>query len=151
MSDKTIVILLGNVDFVEPPSSPEAGKLITPDIRERLLANWNIGDGADHAPVVKFFYPAGSHTWLITEMKPEDPDILFGLCDLGMGFPELGYVSLSELESVRGIFGLGIERDLYFTARYPLSVYTEAARRAGCIVENDDALKQAAVTIVQDL
>ncbi len=35
---------------------------------------------------------------------------MFGLCNLG--FPELGYVSLSEMLEVRGRFGLGIERDL---------------------------------------
>ena len=32
---------------------------------------------------------------------------MFGLCDLG--FPELGYVSLSEMQGVRGPFGLGVE------------------------------------------
>ena len=36
------------------------------------------------------------------------------LCDLGMGFPEFGTVRISELESFRGEFGLGIERDLAF-------------------------------------
>src|SRR3546814_14564542 len=76
----------------------------------------------------------GAATWLITQMDPDEPDILFGLCDLGLGFPELGSVRLSELESVEGPLGLGIERDLYFEARYPLSVYAEAARRADSIV-----------------
>jgi integrase len=42
--------------------------------------------------------------------------LAFGLCDLGMGEPELGYVSLTELRTVRGKLGLPIERDL------PLSV-----------------------------
>src|SRR3546814_11388708 len=67
-------------------------------------------------------------------MDPDEPDILFGLCDLGLGFPELGSVRLSELESVEGPLGLGIERDLYFEARYPLSVSAEAACRAASIV-----------------
>ena len=31
-------------------------------------------------------------------------------------FPEFGTVSLSELASVKGRLGLGIERELYFTA-----------------------------------
>ena len=160
MSDKTVVIVLGPCDVVEPPSCPEAGKLITPALRERLLANWKASvetdDAVDHVPVVKLFYPAGAHTWLITEMKPEDPDdrdgpfILFGLCDLGMGFPELGYVSLNELEEIKGVFGLGIERDLHFTAQYPLSVYAEAARIADRIVEDDEALKQAAAQLATE-
>lgn len=118
-------------------------ELITADIKARLLANWT-DDHEDHAPVVKLFDPTGAATWLITEMCPADTDILFGLCDLGFGSPELGYVSRRELECVQGRFGLGIERDLYFEARYPLSVYAEAARQAGGITEAERALAQAA-------
>jgi hypothetical protein len=44
-----------------------------------------------------------------------------------MGEPELGYVSLVELQSVRGKLGLPIERDLHFTADKPISAYTEEA------------------------
>ena len=118
-------------------------ELVTDDIKARLLANWS-DQHEDHAPVVKYFDPAGAATWLITEMSPKDNDILFGLCDLGMGFPELGYVSLGELESVKGRFGLGLERDLHFEARYLLSVYAEAARQAGRITESERALAHAA-------
>ena len=62
---------------------------------------------------------------------------------LGMGFPELGYVSLRELEEVR-VVGLGIERDLYFEAEFPLSVYTDAARQHRRIVEAKEELEEAA-------
>ncbi len=118
-------------------------KLITEDIKAKLLANW-CDENDEHKPVVKLFNPAGAATWLITEMNSENNDILFGLCDLGMGFPELGYVSLKELESVKVFAGLGIERDIHFDATYPLSVYTEAARAATRITENHEALTQAA-------
>ena len=101
-------------------------QLITPELREQLIANGKRRDD-DHVPVVKFFNPVGAATWLVTEMDPEDNDYLFGLADLGMGFPELGGISLSELQGYRGPLGLGIERDLYFKARYPISVY--ASRR----------------------
>jgi hypothetical protein len=50
-----------------------------------------------------------------------------------MGFPELGSVRLSELESVKGPFGLGVERDLAFLADKTLSAYTDEARRHGMI------------------
>jgi hypothetical protein len=146
---KTLVILNGKPFRVQPKGTGGM-VLITPEIRERLIANWKAGPDMDHVPVVKLFFPAGAHTWLLTEMKPDHPDILFGLCDLGMGFPELGYVSLSELESVRGAFGLGIERDIHFTARYPLSVYAEAARMHGIIVESDELLKQAAAKLAAE-
>jgi hypothetical protein len=83
-----------------------------------------------------------------------EPDMLFGLCDLGMGSPELGYVSLAELRTVTGRLGLGIERDLYFRPRYPLSVYAHAAHRRGRIVESDALLAESAailgIALVED-
>ncbi len=118
-------------------------KLITDDIREKLLANWHLGEGKDPFPVVKFFNPIGPATWLITEMVANQPDILFGLCDLGFQCPELGYVSLTELESVVVLGALGIERDLNFTADFPISVYAQAARSCGEITFDRDALLQA--------
>lgn len=58
-------------------------------------------------------WQAGSATWLITESDPDNADVLFGLCDLGMGSPELGSVSRAELEEVRGRFGLPLEREVH--------------------------------------
>ena len=104
-------------------------KLLTKAIRAKLLKNGANRDH-DHAPVVKYFNPCGAATWLISEMDPEEPDILFGLCDLGMGEPELGSVRLSELEGVKLRFGLGIERDLWFKGEHPMSYYADKARKA---------------------
>lgn len=109
-------------------------KLLTAEIKKKLLKN-GVDRDQDHAPVVKFFSPVGSATWLISEMDPEDEDILFGLCDLGMGFPELGNVSLLELESITLKFGLGIERDLQFKGEHPLSWYANKARLNGGIAD----------------
>lgn len=120
--------------------------LIPDDIRARLLANGATERETDHVPVVKLFNPCGAATWLLTEMLP-DGDTLFGLCDLGFGYPELGYVSLAEIESVKAPLGLGIERDLSFAARFPLSVYAEAARIAGRITEAERLLRQAAAAL----
>ena len=118
-------------------------QLITPELREQLIANGKNRE-ADHFPVVKCFHPVGAATWLIYAMDPEDNDYLHCLADLGMGFPELGGVLLSELENFRGPLGLGIERDLYFTARYRISVYASAARMAERIVETGPLLEDAA-------
>lgn len=50
-----------------------------------------------------------------------------------MGFPELGSVSISELEAIRGKLGLPVERDQYFTALKTLSAYADEARASGAI------------------
>jgi len=86
-------------------------------------------DTLDFHPVVKLFCPWGAATWLLTELDPQDPDLAFGLCDLGFGTPELGSVRLSELQSVRGPGGLTIERDLHFTADKTLTAYAYEARQ----------------------
>lgn len=96
-------------------------KLLTEAVKKKLPALYAMENESDPQVVVKFFNPCGAATWYITEGSPEGDDfVFFGLCDLGMGFPELGYVSLSELESVKLPFGLGIERDLHWTP-VPLS------------------------------
>ncbi|MGE4055462.1 MAG: DUF2958 domain-containing protein [Vicinamibacterales bacterium] len=116
--------------------------LLTARDRVRLLAN---GDrhrhqqqtdpeaAIDFRPVVKLFTPDAGATWLLTELDPDDPDLAFGLCDLGLGFPELGYVRLTELAAVRGRLGLPIERDRYLDPEKTLSAYAAVARLAGRI------------------
>jgi hypothetical protein len=47
----------------------------------------------DFEPVVKIFTPDGNATRLLTELDPIGEHLAFGLCDLGLGEPELGYVS----------------------------------------------------------
>ncbi|MDQ0589906.1 DUF2958 domain-containing protein [Variovorax paradoxus] len=112
-------------------------KLITDEQRALLLANGRKSVENPHfdpLPAVKLFTPNAGATWLLTEIDPDDQDIAFGLCDLGQGFPELGYVSLTELEGLRGRWGLPIERDLYFMADKPISGYAREARFVGRIV-----------------
>lgn len=109
---------------------------------EQLLANGHNRD-QDHRPVVKLFTPDAGCTWLLSEIDPEEPDIAFGLCDLGFGFPELGCVSLAELCSVGGNLGLPVGRDRSFVAEHPMSVYAEAARQAEGITLDKRSLLQA--------
>ena len=108
-------------------------ELLTADLKRQLLQN-NLFRDDDHIPVVKYFLPGTGCTWLITELE-RDEDTLFGLCDLGMGEPELGYVSLTELQSVRSRMGLSVERDLHWSGKARLSAYARAARASGRIVD----------------
>lgn len=68
----------------------------------------------DPHPVVKLFTPDASATWLTSAVDPDDPDILEGLCALGLGCVEFGAVRLSEIQDVRGALGLPVERDCVF-------------------------------------
>jgi hypothetical protein len=114
--------------------------LFTKAQTEQLIANcqaqiirMDLGEpDIDFKPVVKLFTPDAQCTWLLTELGLDD--IAFGLCDLGMGCPELGYVSMRELRELRGPLGLPIERDLHFEADKPLSAYADEARTHGRIV-----------------
>lgn len=116
-------------------------KLLTEEIKQQLIRNHqdqtvsqqNDGDSIDFKPVVKLFTPDAAATWLITELDPET-NIAFGLCDLGMGYPELGYVSIDEINALRGKLGLPVERDLYFKADMTLSQYHEEAVAAEQII-----------------
>ena len=111
-------------------------KLFTQAQYAQLLANGRKqqeamakNEGFDPMPVIKLFTPDAAATWLLSEIDPEEPDIAFGLCDLGLGFPELGRVSLTEIRAVRGRFKLPVERDLGFSADKTLSAYAEEARQ----------------------
>ena len=105
-------------------------KLMTKEIAKKLIASDKAADTGEAGDeiVVKYFNPVGAATWFIVSGTPlnEDGGVdyetdspadwqLFGFCDLGFaGCEELGYVMLSDLESIRLAFGLGIERDLRF-------------------------------------
>ncbi len=92
-------------------------KLLTQEIRRALPALRSTeGLGMDAPIIVKFFTPTSNWTWYATEFDGED--LFYGLVD---GFEkEFGYFSLSELESVHGPYGVGIERDQYFGTNHTL-------------------------------
>lgn len=108
-------------------------KLLTKEIRSNLppLCSQD-GKGEDAVAVVKFFNPTGAGTWYASEACSVLPDgtevpltdpraeqaedvIFFGVANITER--ELGYFSLNELQSYRGLGGLGIERDLHWKSR----------------------------------
>lgn len=84
-------------------------------------------------PVVKLFTPDADCVWLFATLDPANPDIAFGLHDLGMGCPVVGTVRISEIEDVRGREGKGVQRDPRFVARKTLAEYAEEAEASGRI------------------
>jgi len=112
-------------------------KLLTKAIEKALAKPGLTGQNAQ-VPICKFFNPCGAATWLIFAREPGEPDVLWGLADLGMDCVEYGTISLSELQSLRLPFGLTIERDLHFQPKrhdngelWKLADYLKLDRLAG--------------------
>ena len=113
-------------------------ELLTKEICEKMPALYSNEDKQleDVKIIVKFFTPWSHWTWYATEADGFDNngDIVslatlpnwkelqdvrfFGF--VAGDFPELGYFSLRELESVNGPFGLRIERDLHYGYEHTL-------------------------------
>lgn len=114
-------------------------KAIRPADLARMEQNWieqepvkGTQKEKNFRPVVKVFNPCGPGTWLFTEKEPQS-SLAFGLADLGQGTPELGYVCLEELFSVKLIAGLHMEQDIHWDADKTLSEYATEARQLGYI------------------
>jgi hypothetical protein len=110
--------------------------LITDDQREQLLSNGReaaAGARGDPFPVVKLFTPDAHAVWLLTELDPTDGDTAYGLCDVGIGAPELTYVKLSDLAAVRGPKKLPVTRDVHFKPARQISEYAAKASLDGSI------------------
>jgi len=69
--------------------------------------------------ILKLFTPDAQCTWYITEFDGKDK--FYGFCNLGdeQG-AELGYISLRELQTIRGRLGLPVERDKYWNSNTTL-------------------------------
>ena len=110
--------------------------LITDAQKQQLLANGKTAaeeKRGDPYPVVKLFTPDAHATWLLTELDPTDGDTAYGLCDVGLGAPELAHVKLSDLEAIRGPNKLPVQRDLHFKPKHRLGEYATRARIDGSI------------------
>lgn len=92
-------------------------KLVTKAL-EKLFAKYPLysqdGKMYDAVVIAKFFMPGSVFTWYATEaVKLDNGDYeFFGYVDGLEG--EFGYFTLSQLQSLRGRFGLRVERDMYF-------------------------------------
>ena len=101
-------------------------KIFTAEIKKAFAKQ---GDTSEMMPedikiIMKLFNPTGAGTWYIYEKLGEvdsfEDDIYWCFANLGDIYnAECGTVSMSELLSFRGRFGLKIERDMSFK---PLSI-----------------------------
>jgi hypothetical protein len=89
-------------------------KLITKTLEKRFARVGSQANVKDPLIIAKFFNPTGAGTWYATEYDPKTRTFFGYVSIFGDWNDEWGYFSLDELASYRGMFGLGIERDLYF-------------------------------------
>ena len=97
-------------------------RLVTHEQRKALVAigRKRVSDQhVDPQSVVRLFAPDAGASWLLASLDPGDQDTAYGLCDVGVGLPELGHVKLSELASIVGPRGRPILRDRYFRPMRP--------------------------------
>tara|TARA_R100000234_G_scaffold16071_2_gene8798 strand:- start:1125 stop:1439 length:315 start_codon:yes stop_codon:yes gene_type:complete len=85
-------------------------KLLTKAITEGFDRQGNTDGKPDSEKkvIAKFFHPLGSATWYAIEYNKEWKKFLAYVT--GLGYDELGNVSLTELENTI-VLGLGVERD----------------------------------------
>lgn len=85
-------------------------KLLTKELEKKIPELYSQEHEEDPICWVKYFHPLSNWTWYGIEYDKSER-LFFGyVC----GFEnELGYFSLTELESIK-VHGLSIERDLYF-------------------------------------
>ena len=90
-------------------------KLMTKEIEKKIPALYSTDKipNDDKICHVKFFHPLCQKTWFAVEYDPKEK-LFFGWVD--GDFPEWGYFSLKEMESLK-VRGLGMERDMYFASR----------------------------------
>src|SRR3546814_17528099 len=69
--------------------------------------------------------PISAASWLLTELDPDDPDLAYGLCHLGLGAPKLDHVRLSLLAEVAGG---AVSCDVDFVAFQSLQSYLDESR-----------------------
>lgn len=89
-------------------------KLLNEALLERFAEVGRQDGENDPLVIVKFFNPIGAGNWYATEYDPESREFFGFVSIFGDYNDEWGYFSLNELESYRGRYGFGIERDLYF-------------------------------------
>lgn len=89
-------------------------KLMTKELEKRFAQVGSQEKVKDPIVIAKFFNPTGAGYWYAIKYIPIER-MFFGYVSIFRDWnDEWGSFSLDELESFRGSFGLGIERDVYF-------------------------------------
>ena len=86
------------------------------DLKAQIPPLYSQENVKDPTVWMKLFTPWSNWTWFITEGEERDGDYLMFGYVVGQS-KEWGYVSMNEVRSVKGPFGLKIERDIHFSPK----------------------------------
>jgi hypothetical protein len=86
------------------------------DLKAQIPPLYSQEKEKDPTVYMKLFTPWTNWTWFITEGEDRDGDYLMFGYVIGQE-REWGYISLNELKTVNGPFGLKIERDIHFSPK----------------------------------
>ena len=109
-------------------------KLITKAIEKQLPKLYSTEQipTEDKQVICKFFTPWSNWTWYVLEGERQpDGDLLFFGYVIAGREQEFGYFSLKELSGIRGMFGLGVERDLYLPRNLQLGTVMARCQAIG--------------------
>ena len=100
----------------EPNRGVRRHKLLTEELVKQIPGLYDSEETPVEDKLIFAHYFTASADWHIAELDRETGE-MFGRCDLGLGFPEWGYVSIQDLAELKGQLGLPVERDLDFKPR----------------------------------
>ncbi len=117
--------------------------MFTEQQKTELLNNGQSqNSGKNHIPVAYIEARKIGFSFLITEINPQNTDLVFGLCDYDCDL-RFSSFSIKELEKDLEDRKSSLSANLDFLGRHPIAVYAKVAKEVGTIVidDNDRLLK----------
>lgn len=84
-------------------------------------------ENENQVPVVRLHIPGKEAYWLFSCIVSGTEQMAYGIFEIGLGSPELGYFDLSEIAELKFEGGLELENDLQFKGEHSLMKYADIA------------------------
>jgi len=109
----------------------------------RLAQNFQSStDKMDHIPGAKLYIPMSGLTWLVTELNPNNPTKGFALIDDGNGVVTFDEIDIDDIIRLAVSKANHVKRDPYFSGKYPIRTYLNAALTYGFITDQEVLLSK---------
>lgn len=103
---------------------------------DQLLENGKSeNQGQDHIPIARLFIKGTGATLLITEIRSENPLMVFGLWYFSNDFCKMSHVNLDSITKMAAELDHEFKFSPQFQGKYPISVYAKAIKRRRMISE----------------